>query len=64
MFDLFFRGVQQEAPVPLPHHLPHGPHSLPGHHAPSSHQRPVRAGTVRLRPQRPGEYAQDGLLLT
>lgn len=61
---LFFRGVQQEAPFPLSHHLPHSPHSLPGHHTPSSHQCPLWAGTVRLWPQRPGEYAQDGLFLT
>lgn len=57
------RGVQQEAPVPLPHHLPHGAHPLPGHHPPAAHQRAVRAGAVRLRPQGAGEHAQDGLVL-
>jgi len=61
--DPFSRGVQQEAPVPVPHHVPHGADPLPGHHQLAPHQRPLRAGPVRLGAQGPGEHAQDGLLL-
>lgn len=57
------RGIQQEAPVPVPHHLPHGSHLLPGHHQPATHQCALRAGTVCLGARRAGAAAQDGFLL-
>ena len=57
------RGVQQEAPLPLPHLLPHGAHLLPGYHQPAAYQRALRAGPVRLGACRAGAAAQDGLLV-
>lgn len=58
----FSRGIQQEASLPLPHILPDSPDLLPGHHQPSPHQRPVRAGAVRHGRGRAGAPPQNGLV--
>lgn len=58
----FSRGIQQEASLPLPHILPDSPDLLPGHHQPSPHQRPVRAGAVRHGRGRAGAPPQNGLI--